>query len=167
MFRYIFTEHSTKRFFAQPLGHMNNEEMLMVDRRHTLEAIFQVMRVAVNYRKRQKQIDIIIALYLKSTLSRPPIYDEACPEKLWTASPGNPVGLTKPSLILLFVQPDKKTLEESKSLREPNFWQFLAKNPWEKFPRSRNLNQNPLLYTMLFIFFNSSDMHYFEAHWTR
>ena len=89
--------------------------MPRVSRRHTLEAIFQVMRVAVNYRKGQKQSKTI-ALYLKSTLARPPIYNRAYPEKLWSASPSNPVGVTKPNLILLFVQLDEKPLEESTSL---------------------------------------------------
>ena len=40
--------------FAQSEGHMNNEEMLRVIRRHTIEAILPVMRVAVYYRKGQK-----------------------------------------------------------------------------------------------------------------
>ena len=46
------------------------------------------------------------ALHLKTTLARAPIYDRAHPEKLWSASPGNPVGAPKHSLSLLFVQPD-------------------------------------------------------------
>ena len=97
---------------------MNNEKMLKVINRRTLEAILQVMRVAVNYRKRQKQLEKN-ALHLRSTLARHSIYDRAYPEKLCTVSPGNPVGVTNLSLILLFVKPDKKSLEEV--FREPSF----------------------------------------------
>ena len=64
---------------------MNNEQMMKIIRRHTFEATFQVMRVAVNYRKGQKQLKLI-ALHLKSTLARPTIYNRAYPEKLLTAS---------------------------------------------------------------------------------
>ena len=77
------------------------------------------MRVVVNYRKGQKQLKKIV-LHLKSTLARPPIYDRAYPQKLSTTSPGNPVGITKPSSILLIVQPIEKSLEESRSLEETN-----------------------------------------------
>ena len=49
-------KNSTKTIFAQPEGHMNNEEMLRIIRRHTFEANLQVMRVAVNYRKGLKQL---------------------------------------------------------------------------------------------------------------
>ena len=48
-----FVENSTERFFAQPEVHMNIEEMLRVLRRHTREAIFQMMRVGVSYRTGQ------------------------------------------------------------------------------------------------------------------
>ena len=50
----------------------------------------------------------LIALHLNSTLTRPPIYKEAYTEKHETASPGNSVGVTELSLILSFVQLDKK-----------------------------------------------------------
>ena len=82
---------------------MNNEEMLRVIRTHTLEAIFQVMRVAVNNRKGQKQLKILGALHLKSTLPRPTIYKGEYPEKHCTVPSGNPVGVKKPSIISLFV----------------------------------------------------------------
>ena len=49
------------------------------------------------------------------------MYDRAYPEMLSTASPGNPVGITKPISLLLFVQPDKKKfLEESTKVKETN-----------------------------------------------
>ena len=44
----MFPENPTKRFFAQPRGHIGAEEMLKVTRRHPLKAIFQVMGVVVN-----------------------------------------------------------------------------------------------------------------------
>ena len=66
--------------------------------------------------RRSKTIQIL-ALHPKRTFTRPPIYDEAYPKKMWIALPGNPVGVTKPSLITLYVQPDKKTLEESTILQ--------------------------------------------------
>ena len=44
--------------------------------RDTLEAIFEVMRVAVKLSRRQKQLKKIV-LHLKSTLARPPINDRA------------------------------------------------------------------------------------------
>ena len=48
-------------------------------------------------------------------MARPLIYNGAQPEKLLTASPRNPVGAMKLSSIL-FVQPNKKSSEESTSL---------------------------------------------------
>ena len=92
---------------AQPRGHMGTQERLRDISRHTLEAIFQVMTVVVNYSKGQKQMKKIV-LHPKSTLTRPPIYDRAKPEMLSTASPGNSVSMTNLSSLLLFVQPDKK-----------------------------------------------------------
>ena len=98
---------------------MTNEEMLRVFGRHTLDTIFQVKRVIVNHGKGPKELNIIV-LYLKSTLARPPIYDGAYPEKLWTAPPGNSVGVTKHSFSL-FVQLEKESLEESTSLKGTYF----------------------------------------------
>ena len=57
-----------------------------------------------------------------STLARPPIYDRAYPEKIWSASPWNPVGVRKPSLLLLFVQQVKKSLDESTNFKESCFF---------------------------------------------
>ena len=74
------------------------------------------MKVLVTYRKGQKQLKKI-AKHPESTLGRPPIYDRAYPEKLSTASPGNPVGITKPSSFSLFVQQNNKSLEESTNLK--------------------------------------------------
>ena len=91
--------------------------MLRVIRKHSLEAIFEVMRVVVNYRDGQKQMEKI-ALHIKSTLAPPLINDRAYPELLSTASPGNPVAIAKRSSLWLFVHPDKKFLEESSKVTE-------------------------------------------------
>ena len=106
---------------------MNNEEILRVVSRHTLEPILQVMRVAINSRKRQKELK-----HPKSNLARPPIYEGAYPQKLWTASPGNPVGVTKPSLNLLYVQLDKTSLEESTNLKGTYFLTFFGTKSMRK-----------------------------------
>ena len=57
-------------------------------------------------------------LYTWSTLATPPIYYRAFREKLAIASPGNPMDVTNPSLLLLFVQQDEKCLEELTSIKE-------------------------------------------------
>ena len=105
----------TERFFTLPQGHMGSQEMLRFIRRHILEAIFQVMR-EVNCRKGQKQLKQIV-LHLKST-PWPPIYDRAYPALLSTASAGNPVGIAKPSSLILFVQPHKNFLKQSRNIKE-------------------------------------------------
>ena len=69
-----------------------------------------------------------IALHLKTTLAAPPIYDRVYTRMLSTASPGNPVGITKLSSLLFFVQPDQSFLEVWTKLEETcffldNFWQ--------------------------------------------
>ena len=102
--------------------------MLRVIRGHTFEAIFSVMGVVLNNRKGQKHLKKT-ALHLKSTLARPPIYDGAYPEKLSKASPGNPMGAMKPSIISLFVQPDKRSFDESTSRKETYFLKNSARNP--------------------------------------
>ena len=104
---------STEKLFTQQRVQMNTQDILMVDRWHTLEAFFQVTRVVVNYREGQK-------FKKKPTsedyIARTTTYDRAYPEKLATSPPGEPVGVTEPSLIRLFVQQDKKSL---KILRKP------------------------------------------------
>ena len=75
--------------------------------------------VALNYGKRQKQLK----KNDPSTeyLVRPQIYDQAYPGMLSTASPGNPVGATKPSFLLLFPQSNENSLEESTLFRGTYF----------------------------------------------
>ena len=107
------------------------------------------------------------ALHLKGILVRPPIYDREYPEKLYTASPGTLVGITQPSLVLLFVQLKKKfCLRKSRQVfTKISFWEIPATN-CGTFARSQNLHQNPLLSTLLYLFLSSSIMHHFAARWT-
>ena len=64
---------------------------------------------------------------LKSTLARPPIYDRAYPDKLSAAASDNPLGVTKPSSLSLFVQPNESSLEQStrENLIFDNFQQLI------------------------------------------
>ena len=94
------------RRYAATESHMKTTKMLKIFERHTLEATLQVLRVAVSFCKGQKYLEIIV-LHLKSTTSRPLIYDGAYPEKLWTAYSGNSMGVMKSSLLLLVVQAEK------------------------------------------------------------
>ena len=127
----MFSENWTKRFFAQPEGYSDTDQILRVIGRHTLvEAFSQVMRVALNC-KGQKHLKKT-AVHLNSTLARPRIYGRAYSEKLSAFSPGNPVVVTKPVLLLLLVEQDKKSVWKSKSLMETN---LSAINPYEKFAR--------------------------------
>ena len=77
-------------------GHMSKEETLRLLGRSTLRAFSRLMKVASIYRKVQKQLkkklNKIMALYLVITLARPPIYNEAQPDVLLTAFPGNQLG---------------------------------------------------------------------------
>ena len=77
----IVWENSTKRFFAQPWVHMGTQKMLRGFKRQTLEANFLVMRVVVNHREGQKQLKKV-ALNLKNSLDRPPVYNGSWPEML-------------------------------------------------------------------------------------
>ena len=65
----IFSQNSNKRFFAQPEGHMNNDEMLTAIRRHTRGNFPGDERRS----KLLQRAKTIVALHLKSTLARPPI----------------------------------------------------------------------------------------------
>ena len=108
--------------------HTNKEEILKIFRRHTLEAFFQVMRVAVNYCKRQKQVKII-ALHPNNTVSRAPKYGGTYPKKLLTASPGNPVGFTRQSSFSFFVKIGEKVFGKVDKLQGKLFFgNFRQKN---------------------------------------
>ena len=115
-------KNSNKRFSTQPQGHINTQEMQRVIRSHSVEPISEVMRVVVNYRKRQKQLKNI-DLHLKSTLARSPISDRIYSEKTLIASPSKHMGVTKVSSVLLFVQLDKIFLEVSREDKETYFFE--------------------------------------------
>ena len=126
--------------------------MLTAFRRNTLEATLQVMRVAVNCRKGQKQSKII-ALLLKNTLTRPPIYDGVYPEKHWIASASNPVGVTKRSLFLFFIQLDKMSLKQSTSLKETYFLTIFGNKSVRKIPlESKIESKHTAVYIVFFHF---------------
>ena len=112
--------------------------MLRVNWRHTLGAFFQVMRVAVNYLKGQKQLE---KNALKRTLARPPFHDRAYLEKLSSNSPGNPVGVRKHISSFWFVQPEKKSSRVDK-IKETCFLTIFGNKSRKKFHRSQNLHQN-------------------------
>ena len=100
---------------------MSTQEILKVITRHTLEAVFQVMEAAVKLSQRAKTIEKKLPCTW-STLATPPIYNQVYPEKLATSSPGNPIDVTKPSLVLLLVQQNEKCVEEVTSIKKPMFW---------------------------------------------
>ena len=101
--RYIFSENSSKRYLAQPGGHRVTQKRLR-DNKHTFEAIFQLTRVVVNYRKGQKELKKLF--YIQRELW--PDHLSTTDRMLSTVSPGIPASTTKPSSFLSFVQPDKK-----------------------------------------------------------
>ena len=130
------------RLFEQPEGHMNNEEMLKVFRKTRTRGNFPgdenrnklSQRVEANEKK---------ALQLKSTLARPRIYDGRYPEELWTASPGNSLGVMRPSLILMFLQSDRKILEESTSFKGIQFVTIFGKKSIRKAQSESKLTSKP------------------------
>ena len=63
-----------------------------------------------------------IALRLKSTVARLPVYNRTKPEKIVTAFSSYLVKVTTTSFLLLLVQRDKKFLEESISLTGTSFF---------------------------------------------
>ena len=94
------------------------------------------------------------ALHLKTTLARAPIYDRAHPEKLWSASPGNPVGAPQHSLSLLFVQPDKKSLEESTRLERTYFLTYSSNKRIKKVHSESKLQSKPTAIHVAYYFLN-------------
>ena len=72
----MFSEHSSKKFFAQNQGHMSTQEMLTCFKTREFEAILPVIGYFVYYRKGQKQLKKN-AVTLRTTLAVPFIYDRA------------------------------------------------------------------------------------------
>ena len=110
---------------------MGTQDMLIAIRRHTIAAIFQVMRNVVEYRKGGKHLKKN-ALNLKNALARPPVYDRAYSEVISNTAPGNPVGITKSSSILLFVEPDKGFLGQSTKVEETKVLTIFRKKSMKK-----------------------------------
>ena len=113
------------------------QEMLRVITRHTFKATFPVMEAAVKLSQRTKTIEKIALhleyfLYTWNTLATPPIYNQVYPGKIATASPGNPMDDTKPSLLSLCEQQDEKCLEELTSLEETNVLTTFRKKSMRK-----------------------------------
>ena len=117
------------------------------------------MRVAVNYRKGQKHLKEL--LYIQSV----PWPLRAYSEKLSVAFPDNPVGVTKPSFLKLFVLQDKR-LWKSRQLGMTCFLTIFGNKSMRKVSSESKLAPNIVSYTLLNLFFNSSDMHDFEARQT-
>ena len=87
-----FSEHSTERVFDQSVVYKNTETMLKVCKRHTLEAIFHLSQSThLRYR---------------------------VPSNALNCFSRQSSGCNQAQLILLFVQPVKKTLVGSAKVRE-------------------------------------------------
>ena len=122
---------------------MNTGQMLRVIRRHTLEAIIHVLRVAVNYRKVQKQLKKLLYIW------RLPWPDQLFTTERTMRSFQLPLQAFQWASRIIFHfyclhYKIKSLLEESTSLEKYIFGQFSVINPSEKIARSRNLHQNPL-----------------------
>ena len=134
---------------------MKTEQMLRSVSRHKIEATLQMMGFVVNYRNRQKQLNKVV-LHLKTALAKPPIHDQAYPEKLSIDSPVNLLGVTQPNLLLLFLQQDKKSLGETTTLCETYFLTKFGDKYTIKAPSDLKVRQNQLLNTLFKLFFNAS-----------
>ena len=126
----------------QPEGYQNTEEMLRVFRRHAIQSIFQMRRMEVNHRKGQKEFEKI-AINLKNTWLDQQFTTERTPEKPSTASPSNQMSVTKPSLLLLFVQQDKKLSKELTSSKKTYFLTNFGKIPSRKIRLESKLALKP------------------------
>ena len=137
-----FSENSIKQFFAQTQDHMNTGHMLRVIRRHTLEANFQVMTVAVKLSKRAMTIEKNCSTSKEYLGQTTPIFDRTYAEKFTSASLGYPAGVTNP-ILLLFVQQDKKSLGESTSLKGTYFLTIFGKKSVRKVRSKSKLASKP------------------------
>ena len=122
---YLLELNWTKWFFTQPEVQMNNEFLLKFPRRHTIEAIFQSLRVSVEHRRGKKRLRTV-ALHLMGNMARPPIYDGVYQERQRNNSPTNLVGVLNCSLGLLFEQLDKKFWKNLIRLLKSVNWHFFG-----------------------------------------
>ena len=133
--RHVFSRNSQKTrqkdFWRTPC-HMGTQERLRNNSRHILEAIFRLMRVVVNYRTGKKQLKKNCST-TKEYLGQTTYIFISTDRMLFSASPSNPVRISKPSSLLLFVQPDKKFLEESPKVKETYFLTNFGNKSMRKF----------------------------------
>ena len=114
-------------FLPELWGHINTKKIPKVIRRFTVEAIFQVMRVVVNYRKGQKQLIKYCSTskkYLGGTTNlRPSVTRNFSPLLLQESQSASR------SPDEFFVQPDKKFFGRvDKGSKKPILRQFWAIN---------------------------------------
>ena len=103
------------------------------------------------------------ALHLKSRLAKIPLNDQAYREKLATLSPGELLGVKKPSF-LLFCTTGRNSLEVWKSPIGTCFLTIFCNSSSKNYNRCKKLHQNPPLYALRNPLLNSTDMHYVEAY---
>ena len=119
---------------------MDTLEMLKILRRPMLGAIIRVMRI-VNYGKGQKELKKIV-LQPNKTSTRHPNYDQAYAKKLTFAFQDNSTDAMKPSLLLLFVQKDEKSLEVSTCFRKSSVLTTFGKKSMRKVHSESKLTSN-------------------------
>ena len=163
--RRIISKNTTNKFFAQHRGHLGTQEMLRSVRRHTLDAISRVMKIAVNYFRGKEQV-ITITPYLKSTLARSPIYKRTYHEEHWTASPNNPLSVTKLSLPLFFIEMNKMSLDKLTSLERTHFLTSFGNESMRNVRSASKLDATPFYCTRCLKYSkNSNGVRQSEARW--
>ena len=151
---------------SQPHGDMGTHELPRDIRRHTLEAtIFQVIETQKIYRKGQKRLKIIALLM--NYFSRTTYITTGRTPKSWhLLLRAVPWTSRSPVYFDCLYNGLKSVLKFWQSLKEPMFWPHPTKTH-EKFARSRNLHQHPLLYTSPNLLLKGKDTQHFEACLTR
>ena len=104
---------------------MNNEMLSKLLCRHTIEAIFQSLRVSVEHRWGKKRLRTV-ALLLMGNMARPPVYDGMYHERQRKISPTNLVGVVKRSLGFFFEALDKKFWKNLIRLMKSVIWHFFG-----------------------------------------
>ena len=163
--RLKFSENSTERFFSQPLGHMDNNEMLRVSRGHTrvnFPGDEGRSKLSQNAKTNEKNCSTSKEYLGQTTYLRPSV-----PLKALNCFSRQSSGYHEAQLTYIVCAKEKSFQMSRQRLRKPTFWHLLAKNPLKKVAHCRNLHQNFLLYTLFKRLLNSSVTHYFEACSTR
>ena len=84
-----------------------------------------------------------IVLHLNSTLETPIFYMQVYSQKLFTAYPQIPVGITNPSSLSLFVQPERVSLQKSRNRREIFSMTIFCGKTLRKNPSVSKFASNP------------------------